>query len=151
VPGNEYSQVCCLLTEGLQSFVDADSGDPMVEEFGRPNDLYGDGSRAALLPDLIVRWAPSPAHRHRTIISNTLGTIAWPTPGRHPSGRSGNHRPDGFLVAVGPQIHQRGRLKRAHIVDLAPTLYALLGLNGPPEGQGKALEELVPSVPPGPY
>jgi len=146
--GDEYDRLCRLLSDELRTFVDADSGEPVVDAIGAPRDLYGDGSGTSLLPDLLVRWAPSPASRHRKIISNTYGTIAWPTPGRHPSGRSGNHRSEGFLLAAGPQIPHGAVLKRAHIVDLAPTLYALLGLSGPTGGRGEVLHDLLPDQAP---
>jgi predicted AlkP superfamily phosphohydrolase/phosphomutase len=140
-PNDEYHAIFELLSEGLRTFLDADSGRPVVDEIAGPADLYGHGPRTALLPDLLVRWAESPASAHRRIESSCYASILWPTPGRHPSGRSGNHRPEGFLLAVGPGIPHGDDLKRAHIVDLAPTIYALLGLAGPPGAQGKALDQ----------
>ena len=143
-PGEEYDRLCRLISEGLKTFVDADSGEPVVDRIATPHELYGQGPRSTLLPDLIVRWAESPASGHRAIESSRYGRIPWPTPGRHPSGRSGNHRSDGFLVAAGPHIRPGGVLGQAHIVDVAPTLYALFGLGIPSDAHGRVLTELLP-------
>ncbi len=143
-PGEEYDRLCRLISEGLETFVDVDSGEPVVDRIATPCELYGQGPRAALLPDLLVRWARSPASGHRWIESSLYGRIPWPTPGIHPSGRSGNHRSEGFLVAAGPHIQAGGVLGPAHIIDIAPTLYALFGLRVPSDVQGRALTELLP-------
>jgi predicted AlkP superfamily phosphohydrolase/phosphomutase len=138
-PGGEYEAVCRRVIEGLRTFVDADTGELVVSEIGRREDLYPEGARSAYLPDLIVRWAPTPAAEHRALVSPRYGEIPWPTPGRHPQARSGNHMPDGFLVAAGPGIPDGGELAAAHIMDLAPTVYGLLGLDPPAEMRGRPL------------
>jgi predicted AlkP superfamily phosphohydrolase/phosphomutase len=127
-PGAEYDRVCEEIAAGLTAFVDADSGEPVVDEVVRSDRLYGDAAKVPDLPDLIVRWASTPANAHRAIVSPEHGSIDWPAPERHPDGRSGNHRGEGFLLASGDGIGPRTKLEGAHIVDLAPTIYALLGL-----------------------
>jgi predicted AlkP superfamily phosphohydrolase/phosphomutase len=127
-PGAEYEELCEEISAGLKAFVDADSGEPVVEEIIRSDRLYGDAQKVADLPDLIVRWSPTPASSHRAIVSPTHGSIDWPTPGRHPDGRSGNHRGEGFVLATGEGIGRRMPLDGAHIVDLAPTVCAMLGV-----------------------
>jgi predicted AlkP superfamily phosphohydrolase/phosphomutase len=92
-PGAEYEALCRRIGEELATFVDADTGDPVVQAIARPDDLFAVGRMKRYLPDLIVRWSDAPAAAHRAIVSARYGSIAWPTPGRHPQGRSGNHRP----------------------------------------------------------
>jgi predicted AlkP superfamily phosphohydrolase/phosphomutase len=135
-PGLPFDSLCQRIIVGLHSFVDEDTGDPVVTEVGRSEQLYPNGCRRHLLPDLIVRWAESPASRHRAVRSPHFGRIGWPLPGKHPDARSGNHRPEGFLLAVGPSLPNKGRLPTADIIDLAPTIRSLLHLPPEPELAG---------------
>jgi hypothetical protein len=73
------------------------------------------------------------------VVSPTLGAVAWPTPGRNPDGRSGNHRAEGFLIAAGPGLPEGGALPVASILDLAPSIRALLGLGADSGMQGCSL------------
>ena len=71
------------------------------------------------LPDLIVRWADTAAAQHRRLVSERYGSIQWETPGRHPSGRAGNHRRNGFLITAGGAFEGGQIATKASIVDLA--------------------------------
>lgn len=143
-PGEEYDRLCTAIAEGLSTFVDADTGKPVVESVIRTDQLFKQGRRLNNLPDLIVRWASSPAANHREIVSARYGSIPWPLPKRHPTGRSGNHRPEGFLLAVGGGIQPDSRIENAHILDLAPTVCALLNAPRPTEMCGKVLSAIQP-------
>lgn len=67
----------------------------------------------------------------------------------------GTHRPDGILVAAGPGIRQaspspvenRCHSVRAHIVDCAPTILAMLGLPVPDDMEGRVITELFEKPP----
>jgi predicted AlkP superfamily phosphohydrolase/phosphomutase len=135
-PG-EYDALCEQISEGLKTFVDADTGEPVVKSVLRPHQAF-EGERLADLPDLIVNWAESPAALHREIVSPQFGRIAWPTPGHNPEGRSGNHRWHGFLITAGPGV-KTGRIDGAHLLDLAPTILSLLGQPVPAGMEGKVL------------
>jgi len=143
-PGPECEALRARIEEGLRSFVDEDTGEPLVSEIRRREDLFPEGARCSHLPDLVVYWSERPAAAHRRIVSPRHGGIAWPTPGRHPQGRSGNHRPDGFLIAAGGPVPAGEAIEGAHILDLAPTVYALLGRTAPPEMRGRALFQAQP-------
>lgn len=129
VPPSAYEELCERLMEGLASFRDADTGEPVVAEVRRATpDLLPEGPRADRLPDLIVRWVDASAVGHRAVVSSRHGRVERRTPGRIPNGRSGNHRPEGFLIARGEGIPAGGRLpSNANILDLAPTVVELLG------------------------
>lgn len=141
--GEDYERLCAEIAEGISTFVDADTGEPIVESVIRSDYLFTQGSRRDLLPDLIVRWVSSRAADHRAIISPRYGSIPWPTPGRNPDGRSGNHRPEGFLLAAGSGIRSGSRVENGHILDLAPTIYALLGVSNPTEMCGNVLSSIM--------
>lgn len=138
-PGAEYEALCENIANGLRSFVDVDTGTPVVQAIARPDDLYPGGSMKRLLPDLMVRWADTPAASHRVIASPGFGEIAWPMPGRHPQGRSGNHRPDGFLIAAGEAVRGGLTVREPHILDLAPSVHDLLALPVPVQMRGRPL------------
>ncbi len=128
VPADALDGLCERISEGLASFRDATSGEPVVAEVVRLREVWGDGERMDRLPDLIVRWVDTPAKVHEALASDRLGRIERETPGRIPNGRSGNHRGEGFLVASGPGIPSDAALEApGDIRDLAPTVLELLG------------------------
>ncbi len=145
--GGEYDQVLAEVEDGLGTFVDADTGRPIVGTTARADQLFGTGAKRHLMPDLLIRWDETEA-AHRAISSPRFGDIAWPTPGRHPTGRSGNHRDQGFLLAAGPGINAAAALGDPHIVDLAPTIHALLGVPAPTGFQGSPLPLRTPAEAP---
>lgn len=126
-PGAEYDGLCRELAEGLLSFVDVRTGEPVVKRVLRRDEIYPRGRRADYLPDLTVVWDDRPAAERDEIRSERFGSVRWPTPGAYPDGRSGNHRSEGFAVARGRGFGQ-GSLRGATMLDLAPTALDLLGL-----------------------
>ncbi len=138
-PGEEYQTLCKQIVDGLQTFVDEDSGEPLVETVSMTDEIYPSGKRRELLPDMIVHWTPGAASRHRRIVSPRYGVILWPTPGRHPQGRGGNHRPAGFVLACGDAFEPGSSIEGADILDLAPTVYELLGQAVPTSFRGQSL------------
>lgn len=137
-PGAEYERLAAELAESLRSFVDADSGEPVIREIKSSAELFPSGARRDLLPDLIIQWNFTPVAQQRRIVSSRFGAIDLPLPGKNISGRGGNHRPQGFLIAAGPGI-ERGTIEARHIVDLAPTVYQLMGRTPPDSMQGRAI------------
>jgi len=138
-PGAEYRDLCDHIAEGLKTFVDEDTGEPIVSRIGYLDDLFPKGCMRKHLPDLMVHWATSPAAEHRRIVSPRYGSIPWPTPGHHPQGRSGNHWPRGFLFACGDSIEPGTQIEGAHILDLAPSVLQLLDTPIPSHFQGRPL------------
>jgi len=141
-PGAEYDALCDRIAEGLKSWVDADTGEPVVREVVRSDRLFRAGARRAELPDLIIGWAQTPVAAQRALVAPTMGRIEMPTPGRNPTGRSGNHRPHGFLIAVGPGFEPGSHVEGSHILDLAPTVHAMLGLAKPATMGGNDIRRL---------
>jgi len=138
--GKEYDQLCSKIAEGLATFVDADTKESLVESVKRSHQLFGNGNQLKDLPDLIVQWNPSPAAKLRAVVSHRYGSIPWTLPGRHPTGRSGNHGPEGFLLIVEKAVKQSSKIKDANILDLAPTVCALLKVPVPVEMHGNVIE-----------
>lgn len=139
VPVERYRSLCDRIADGLRTFRDADTGEPLVSEIGFAEEIFADGPMRQYLPDIIVRWNPSAAALHRLVVSDAFGAIAWPTPGRHPLGRSGNHRRRGFLIGAGGPFADMENSGEAHVRDLAPTALDLLGVRRPASFQGRSL------------
>jgi predicted AlkP superfamily phosphohydrolase/phosphomutase len=140
-PGREYEALCQQIVQGLKTFVDADSGQPLVKEIIYSRDVYS-GRRLDWLPDLILNWVDTPAHEMRAAYSPLYGTIPWPTPGRNPEGRSGNHGAIGMLLVSGKGI-EPGPLAEVDILDLAPTILSLLGQPLPETLDGQPIDEIL--------
>ncbi len=143
VDPSEYESLLATVKAGLLSFVDEDTGRSIVDRIGRAEELYPAGPKADHMADLTVRWVDTPAHTHRAIISPRYGRVAWPTIGKNPDGRSGNHRPTGWLIAAGPGIQPGAAIRDAHILDLAPTALALLGAQQPYPMRGRPVPGLL--------
>lgn len=142
VPPEDYAAVCKFITQGLLSFRDAKTGAPVVSTVLYRTDLYEAGTYAERLPDLIVVWSSQPVSELTAVVSDQYGTVAWPTPGRNPDGRSGNHRAQGWLAAAGPSIRAGQQIRGASILDIAPTALSLLGLEKPEDMVGASLLEM---------
>lgn len=144
VPPEEVDALCARISEGLSTFRDASTGEPLIEEICRAKVVFPPGERMDRLPDLVVRWHAASGATHEAIESPTLGRIVRATPGRIPNGRSGNHAPQGFLMAQGPGIASGGRLEAgADILDIAPTALRRLDARAGVPLAGKILTQLV--------
>jgi predicted AlkP superfamily phosphohydrolase/phosphomutase len=137
VEAGDFDPLCEQIAEGLRTFVDEGTNEPIVRNIVRPGQVF-EGEKLDWLPDLIIQWNDSPVASLQAVVSPRYGRIAWPTPGQNPEGRSGNHMPQGMLIAAGANI-KSGNITGAHILDLAPTILSLLGQPVPPAMEGKPL------------
>jgi predicted AlkP superfamily phosphohydrolase/phosphomutase len=144
---DEYEDVCARISDGLATFRDADTGAPVVARVVKRTELFPDGECAGQLPDLLVVWGDTPASDHRLIESERFGSVDWPTPGANPDGRSGNHRPRGWLSIRAPGFPAGGSLEPATILDLAPTALEMLGCPLPSELAGRPIPRLAGGPP----
>lgn len=134
------AQLADDLAADLLEIVDPSTGLPLVRRVLRSSDLWN-GPAVDLLPDLFVEWAdngPTPNSLVRPAAgaivrahSPKIGTVAavndW--------GRTGEHRPAGLIAAAGAGIAP-GPLPEQSLLDVAPTILALLGVEPTlPEGR----------------
>jgi predicted AlkP superfamily phosphohydrolase/phosphomutase len=144
-PGPEAEALVARIREGLMSFRDADTGKPLIDDVVPAEDVLPPGPVRDRIPDLFVMWRETSQAGLRAVQSDSLGTIrrAAPGEGNGPNGRSGNHRPEGILIAAGRGI-PKGRLSNArpHTVDLAPTVLRRLDLHSRAPLVGTVIDEL---------
>jgi len=136
VDPEEFDDWVELITGGLQSFVDGDVGESIVKAVLQRENLGLSGDHLHQFPDMIVQWMETPASMHRELVSPKYGSIPWPIPGRNPEGRSGNHRSQGFLIARGEGFNPSSTEPEVGVIDLAPTIFNLLGVLVPEYMEG---------------
>jgi predicted AlkP superfamily phosphohydrolase/phosphomutase len=96
-----------------------DTGDSLVKEVALTSEEFG-GERSVYLPDLVLSW--SDRRSASRIKSDRLGVIDL----KPPTGRTGNHRPEGFAIVIDPRSQRGGSAPDGTIVDLAAMVRRLL-------------------------
>jgi predicted AlkP superfamily phosphohydrolase/phosphomutase len=149
-PGDEADRFVDGLTCDLLEIVDERSGRPILRRVIRTRDVYA-GPRAADLPDLVLEWDDSLATGNSNIAGGAGATVRVHSPkigvleGTNHYTRTGDHRQEGFFIAAGPGIRP-GRLERTvSVMDLAPTITRLVGVDLP-EADGLPIEEIASSA-----
>ena len=132
-PGAEYEQVRDGIIQDLKTLVDDETGERVVEEIYRKEDLYS-GPHLKDAPDIVFlpRDLEVAAFGEYEFASHRILDPSW--------GVSGSHRMDGVLMMRGKRIRQGTRIEGAEIVDLAPSILYLLDLPVLREMDGKVLE-----------
>jgi predicted AlkP superfamily phosphohydrolase/phosphomutase len=135
-PGAEADAFCDALEAELLAVVDERTGRPLVRRVRRTDDLCAGEHRDAL-PDLLVEWSDEVPTGSTALAGGAGAVVRARSPrigmveGANDYGRTGEHRPGGWLVAAGPGIAP-GRLAGVpSAYDLAPTLAAMLDVELP--------------------
>ena len=92
-PGEEYDAVCKSLIEDLMGFVNATSGEPLVNRVLRCAELY-QGENVHLLPDLLVEW------NRNTPISEVHSSKTGTIYGEYKKCRTGDHLSEGLFLSL---------------------------------------------------
>lgn len=130
---------------GLHQLKNPETGEPVVNRVWRREEIYhGDATERA--PDLMVEWFKE-QYESRAIWNPQR--VIFLDPDKWKSTRmilSGHHRREGVIFAKGPFVAPETSIQGAEIVDLAPTILALMGLPLLPEFDGKVLKELTVGI-----
>lgn len=133
-PGAALDRVCEQLAVDLLDVVKVETGEPLVREVARAAD-HPDRADPDPFPDLFVEWdRRSPT---KTVYSPKVGVVHEP----YAHWRTGDHFPDGLLLATGPGIPLATALPAIAMTDVAPTLCARLGVELP-DVEGRPVPEL---------
>lgn len=135
-PGNDYVGILEDLERDLVQVVDDETGRPVVDQvieversIGRPV--------SDVLPDLIIAWQGRPPFRR--LRSPRFGVVEV----AQRDARTGQHRPNGWMVANGPGVPAMGDHSLDgpghRMIDLAPTVISALGVVAPDELPGHAI------------
>jgi predicted AlkP superfamily phosphohydrolase/phosphomutase len=124
----DYDSTCEEIIGRLVTWKDP-QGKPIVERVAKRDDVYS-GPLSSRASDLYIYW-------------NAEANAGPPPDEVRARGFwwSGDHRPEGILVAAGPGIRATMSEARPSVCDLVPTILRAAGLAVPPELDGSVIEE----------
>lgn len=135
-PGGEYDELLAALREKLVGLVNPQTKLPAADRVFLTDDVYH-GARRPDLPDATISWRLE-ARTLEQLTAPGIGLIS----GRAGYGISpfytGNHRAAAFVLARGPAFASDMALVDGHILDIAPTVLTILGVDSPGRFEGKA-------------
>ena len=126
---SEYAGICSRLISDLSEWMD-DQGIKVVERVVRRDEAYA-GPFTGRASDLYVYW-------------NALARLGAPPREVQDRGFwwSGDHRPEGVLIAKGPGIKANAGVSAPSVYDLVPTLMHAAGLPVPDKLDGRVIQDL---------
>ncbi len=128
----DYEATRDRLIAELEALGDPD-GKPIGTRVLKPESLYHN-IRGAAPPDLFVYFGDL---RWRSV--GTLGGGSIHTFENDTGPDDANHAPEGMIIATGPGIPAGGPVSGMQIMDVAPTVMTLFGLEVPADFQGRVL------------
>jgi predicted AlkP superfamily phosphohydrolase/phosphomutase len=134
-PGEEYEAIRTRILEEMRSLRDPKTGEPIVLEAYRREELYH-GERLETAPDLIL--VTQDQYKGGTSIDELISAVPLDVISK----LSGVHRMNGIILAQGPHIRRNARIEGAGIIDVAPTVMYALGMPIPTDMDGKPLAGL---------
>jgi len=145
-PGREYEELRERITAALLELRDPDDGQPIVARVYKKEEIFS-GPYLEAAPDLYIHW------REDAYLawSNTASEQLFQTPralgmddivpDENSGTRVGCHRQEGILLIYGDKARPGSTVEGAQIVDVAPTVLALMGEPVPAEMDGRVLTE----------
>lgn len=133
-PGIEYEQVLQRLEKRLRALRDPETAEPVIAKIWRGSDLF-QGKYAGRAPDLFFFTADMKYKAmgltdfgSSRVFDGSYGTYA-------------HHRMNGLFILCGPGVRRGEQIEGARLIDLAPTIYALMGVPIPQDLDGQFLTQ----------
>jgi predicted AlkP superfamily phosphohydrolase/phosphomutase len=136
VERGEYDRLIERLDRELRDLVNPLNAEAVVEHVVPVHAVFP-GPRSADLPDVAIKWTPT-ARVSNQIGSPSLPTITLRAGYEVPPFYTGNHRNVAFAIARGPSLPANARIDQGHVIDIAPTIFDLLGVEPPPHFAGRS-------------
>lgn len=136
-PGDEYEALCREITANLMQTKDPKTGKNVVRRVYRKEELYS-GPLAQTAPDLTVEgfWEyhcrGDSFSKEASVGDNALFSDAP---------LSGTHKINGAFLGLGPHFAKGKQITQAALIDIAPTVLYLLGMDIPRSLDGKVLSQ----------
>ena len=128
---SEYDSLCEQLSLYLSNLKNARTGELVVKEVMRMRQSAFEYDPKLPDADLVVIWQDKTA--------DVMESPDWGSIGPVPYRCTGSYRPGGFLIATGVGIEVDSSRPESHIVNLAPTILKLMGVNIPEYFEGEPL------------
>lgn len=141
--GAEYEALIRFLMDKLYDLKDNKTGQRLIHRIYRKEEILK-GPHIDSAPDLVLTWWEGnsfqvrksvPGANHPCVLEYASHTKV------EPAAWSGTHRLNGIFLARGDAFRSGGRLVKAHITDITPTLLYFLGVPVSLEMDGRALVE----------
>ncbi len=134
--GPESEDVVAAVREQLEELKNPRNGARVAERISTSEHAFP-GAMRGDLPDLMVSWDAA-ARIGRELATPRLGEIAGSAAHEVSPFYTGNHRPNAFVLARGPGLSAGSSCAGGHILDLAPSVLQLLGVEPPDHFEGRA-------------
>jgi predicted AlkP superfamily phosphohydrolase/phosphomutase len=144
-PGLEYESLRDRLIDEAKQIIDPQSGQPVVKAAYRREELY-EGKFVGSFPDIVLILGSE----YSVSASMMHGGIVIP---RSDQLYTGDHRQEGVFFISGFHVRRSQLNRSVEIVDIAPTVLYLLGVEIPDDMDGRVLVEVfedsyVQTIPP---
>ncbi|HKZ57628.1 MAG TPA: alkaline phosphatase family protein [Thermodesulfovibrionales bacterium] len=137
--GTEYEDLRSEIITRLSTLADPETGEAVVEKVHRREELYH-GNYVQDAPDIIIQWKDY-AYTAQKDFGEGVKSVFQARDKFEFSEieHNGSHRLDGVLMMSGKPIKVGTEIKGSEIIDLAPTILYLMGMEIPVEMDGKIL------------
>lgn len=137
-PGEEYERLRDEIIDRLYNLKDDETGESVFRQVIRREEVYS-GDCLERAPDIVFlttndQYVPLGAQQFMFGSSGIMGMPSWPPD-------SGTHTSSGLLMMKGKPFKQDFEISGAEIIDLAPTVLYLMGLDIPSDMDGRVLTE----------
>jgi predicted AlkP superfamily phosphohydrolase/phosphomutase len=133
--GAAYTELLAELQERLQELVHPHTGKLAAQQVVCTDAVFP-GEKRQNLPDLVVNWSLE-ARILADLASDRCGIVHKEAGYQTAPYYTGNHRPSAFVLARGPRLSANVEFTDGHIVDVAPTLLTMLGVEPPQHMDGR--------------
>ena len=143
---DQVEEVIQAITEALYDLRDPDTGERMVAQVMRREEIYT-GDMVERAPDLLIRWTDDKYLATKDYESNPNGPLFGDKQkfGRHGAAyaldQTGTHIIEGICIFYGYGVRAGARLQNAELIDLAPTILHILDTPIPRAMDGRVLTE----------
>jgi predicted AlkP superfamily phosphohydrolase/phosphomutase len=139
--GAAYAELLAELQTACQELVNPQNGRLAAHQVIRTDSVFP-GEQRQHLPDLVVNWDLE-AQVLAELTSDRCGVVRKAAGHETAPYYTGNHRPTAFALARGPHIAEGEELVGGHIVDIAPTILTMLGVDVPQHMDGRVWSAFV--------
>jgi predicted AlkP superfamily phosphohydrolase/phosphomutase len=146
VPPDAYETLRNEIIARLEDWRNPVTGQQIVARAWRREELYH-GPQLEDAPDIVLELALDEGYTYTCLSSRGQPgpVVRRLSPAEHLGAKgqsmNGSHRPDGILIMAGPDIQTGQRIDGAGLIDIAPTILALLNQPSPVKMDGRVLSE----------